>query len=66
MILIGILLICFLYALNDYFIIRGYEDIQYKKYWHYTKFFIVAISFYLIVGLSWDLLAYYIIYYIIY
>lgn len=61
-----IVLLIVLYAINDYFIIESYSKIDFKKYWHYSKFLIVLLTLYLIEGLTWNLLAYYILYYVIF
>lgn len=62
----GIILISLLWAFNDYFIIKSYENIKYKAYWHYTKFSLVGLSIFLISGFVVNLIAYYILYYVIF
>ncbi len=67
-ILLQIVLI-FLYALHDHFVIKSYGDSwndKYKDWWHYVKFCFVTLTGYLACGFSYDLVVFYLLYYVLF
>lgn len=61
-----IIILILLYSLHDYYVIGSYSKAKFKRYWHFAKFIIVALTGYLIFGFSKELIAFYLLFYVIF
>lgn len=58
-----------LLALHDYYVIKSYGNSytpKYKDYWHWCKFWFVALVGYMLYGATWETAAFYMLYYIVF
>lgn len=62
------IILFFLFAINDYFIIKSYVGYRknFKQYWHYSKFSIVCLIGFMLNGFTVELIKYFLLYFIIF